>query len=224
MKAFQLRMTAIVFAIAGVAGCAYQGGDIGDPVTRKFHWFSYVEGEDIKSTCQPGTPDRTRLVYNGIYEEQLRMYELDGLRRLLTVRVVDQGNGARFSAEDLSGPWRAEEKTVPLDEPTYGRLVAAFTASAMFAPPPVGLDLPSHSYYWTAATCKDGRYGFTAWKYPSPAFDAIAFAQPLFALDPTGVPVNAAKPLRVDPQWQDMAKRHEVTTFTLTVGKAGLVH
>lgn len=223
MTAFLFRMTTVVLTIAGLAGCAYRDGDIGDPVTRKFHWFSFVAGEDIRSTCQAGTPDRYRLVYNGIYDEQLRIYELDSLRRLLAVHVVQQGKAARLGSDDLLGPWRAEERKVPLDQATYDRLVAEFAASAMFAPPPVGLDLPSRSFYWTAAICKDGQYGFTAWKYPSAVFDKIAFAQSLFALDPTGVPVNEAKPVRFDPQWEEMARRHEVTVFTLTVGAAGLV-
>lgn len=223
MTALLLRMTGVVLAIAGLAGCAYRGGDIGDPVTRKFHWFSFVEGEDIRSSCQAGTPDRVRLVYNGIYDEQLRIYELDALRRVLAVKVVQQGQASRISSDDPLGPWRAEDRKVQLEPAAYDRLMAAFAASNMFAPPPVGLNLPSRSYYWTAATCKDGRYGFTAWKHPSAAFDAIAFTEPLFALDPTGIPVNQAKAVRLDPQWEDMARRGEVTSFTLTVGKHGLM-
>ena len=31
---------------------------MGDPLTRKFHWFSYVAGDDIRATCRPGDPDR----------------------------------------------------------------------------------------------------------------------------------------------------------------------
>lgn len=223
MTATIFRMTAALLAILGLSACAYRGGDIGDPVTRKFHWFSFVDGEDIRATCQAGTPDRFRLVYNGIYDEQLRIYELDALRRLLVVRVVQQGDAGRLSSVDPLAPYRAAEERVQLDQPTYDGLVRSFAASGMFAPPPVGLELPSRSYYWTAATCKDGRYGFTAWKHPSAAFDALAFPRPLFALDPSGIAVNQAKPVPVDPQWEDAARRLEVTAFTLKVGKAGLV-
>lgn len=223
MTATIFRMTAAVLAMLSLSACAYRGGDIGDPVTRKFHWFSFIDGEDIRATCQAGTPDRFRLVYNGIYDEQLRIYELDALRRLLVVRVVQQGDAGRISSADLLAPYRAAEERVQLDPPTYDGLVGSFDASGMFAPPPVGLELPSRSYYWTAAICKDGRYGFTAWKHPSAAFDALAFPRNLFALDPSGIPVNQAKPVPVDPQWEDAARRLEVTVFTLKVGKAGLV-
>lgn len=223
MLANVFRMTGAVLAFLTLSACAYRGGDIGDPVTRKFHWFSFVDGEDIRATCQPGTPDRFRLVYNGIYDDQLRIYELDALRRLLVVRVVQQGNAGRLSSDDLLAPWRAAEERVQLDEGTYAGLVGSFAAGGMFAPPPVGLELPSRSFHWTAAMCRDGRYGFTAWKYPSPGFSDLPFARNLFALDPTGIPVNEARPVRVDPQWEDAARRLEVTTFTLKVGRAGLV-
>lgn len=223
MTAKPFRMIAAVLAIATVSACAYRGGDIGDPITRKFHWFSFIEGEDIRATCQTGTPDRFRLVYNGIYDEQLRIYELDALRGLLLVRVVQQGSAARLSSDDPLAPWRAVEEKVQLDEAAYAGLVDSFAAAGMFQPPPVGLELPSRSYYWTAALCKDGRYGFTAWKHPSAAFDALAFARNLFALDPTGIAVNEAKPIPFDPQWEDSARRLQVTTFTLKVGQAGLV-
>ncbi len=223
MMAKPFRIIAVVLAIATLSACAYRGGDIGDPVTRKFHWFSFIEGEDIRATCQPGTPDRFRLVYNGIYDEQLRIYELDGLRRVLQVRVVQQGSVARLSSDDVLAPWRAAEDKVQLDEAAYAGLEATFADGGMFQPPPVGLELPSRSYFWIAAFCRDGRYGLTAWKHPSAAFADLAFARTLFALDPSGIPVNQAKPVPFDPQWEDSAKRLQVVTFTLKVGQAGLV-
>lgn len=222
MLALISRMITVAATTTIIAGCAYQGGDIGDPLTRKFHWFSFVEGEDIRTHCTAGTPDRVRLVYNGIYLEQLRIYEVDSLRRVLTARVVPQGNAGKLTADDLAGPWRAEESRTPLDEAGFGRLMAAFAADGVFGPPAVGLELPSHSYYWTAAWCREGKYGFTAWKHPSPAFDALAFPDMLFERDQTGVPVNRAKPIPYDPQYQEMARRLQVPAFTLKVGRSGL--
>lgn len=224
MKAVLLRISAVFLALSAVASCTYQGGDIGDPLIRKTQWFSFVEGEDIRATCAAGTPDRARLVYNGIYDEQLRIYEVDALRRILSIRVTRPGNAARLSTDDPAGPWRALEEKVQLDQPTYDRLATSFAQGGVYAPPPVGLDLPSRSYFWTAATCKDGKYGFTAWKYPSPEFDRMGFDKNLFALDPTGVPVNHPKPIQFDPQWEDKARRLEVPVFSLRVAANGLVN
>lgn len=224
MKAILSRISAVVLAISAVASCTYQGGDIGDPLTRKAQWFSFVEGEDIRASCAAGTPDRYRLVYNGIYDEQLRIYEVDALRRILAIHVTQPGNAGRLSSDDPVAPWRALEEKVQLDQPGYDRLVGTFAQGGMFAPPPVGLELPSRSYFWTAAMCKDGQYGFTAWKYPSPAFDTLGFDKALFALDPTGIAVNEAKDVPIDPLWESKARRLEVPTFSLRVTQRGILH
>ncbi|HTH15538.1 MAG TPA: hypothetical protein VL974_02705 [Magnetospirillum sp.] len=217
------RLSAVALVVASLISCTWRGGDIGDPLERKTHWFSFVEGEDIRSTCDTSVPDRYRLVFNAVYDEQLRIYELDSLRKLLVIRVVNQGSAARLTSEDLLAPWRAVEAKVQLDDASYAKLVAAFTEGGMFAPPPVGMDLPSHSYFWTAAFCKNGSYGLTAWKYPSPAFAAMGFDSQLFALDTTGIPVNEARPRNVDPVWESKARLLQVPVFQLTVGKHGLV-
>lgn len=223
MKAIIKAYCAIMAALLALTSCSYGGADIGDPLVRKTQWFSFVDGEDIRATCDAGTPDRFRLVYNAVYDEQIRIYELDSLRRLLVIRVIDQGNAARLSTGDPLGPWRAHEEKVQLDQPTYDRLVDSFRQGGMFLTPAAGLELPSRSYYWTAAMCRDGAYGLTAWKYPSAAFDAMGFDQNLFALDPSPIPPRQAAPIPFDPQWEDKAKRLEVPVFSFKVTKRGLL-
>lgn len=223
MTSFLSRLSAMLVATAALASCSWTGGDIGDPLERKAHWFSFVEGSDIRSTCAPGTPDRFRLVYNAVYDDQLRIYELDGLRRLLVVRAVNQGAMGRPSFDDPLASYRAVRAETQLDQAGYDRLVEAFDKGGMFAAPPVGLELPSRSYYWTAAMCRNGRYGFTAWKYPSAAFAAMGFDADLFALDTTGVPVNQAKEVPYDPVWESKARLKEVPVFSLRVTADGIL-
>lgn len=196
---------------------------MGDPLTRKFHWFSYVAGDDIRATCRPGDPDRFRLVYNGIYGEHLRLYEVDSVRRRLSAKVSGDGNAARVSGDDLLAPWRAQAAATELDPAAYQRLEQALAADGAFGPPAVGLELPSRSYYWTAATCKAGRFTFTAWKYPSPAFEALRFPALLLAADATAVPLRPAGPIAFDPQLADDERQGKVVSFTLEVGAEGMV-
>jgi hypothetical protein len=218
-----LTIIALSAALAGtISGCAYQGGDIGDPVVRKFYWYSFLAGEDIDQHCTAGMPDRFRLVYNGLYSEQVRIYQLDSLQKVLSVKVVGSGNAGKLSADDLLKPWRADESKIALDQTTYDRLLASFKGDGLFDPPPVGLRLPSQSYYWAAASCLDGHYHFTAWKHPSAAFDRLVFGANLFALDSTGIPVKTAGAVAFDPQRADSARRGEVTDFTVEVGPRGL--
>lgn len=218
------KMVAIILTLAlPVAGCAYGGGDMGDPLTRKFHWFSYVAGDDIRAACQPGTPDRFRLVYNGRYDQQLRMYQLDSVRRVLSVKVTAPGAAAALSGDDLLGPWRAKDATVALDQAGYEAMVASFAAAGLFGPPAVGRELPSHGFHWSAAACRDGRFHFTGWAYPETDLTALPFAARLFAADPTGVAVNPPGPIPFDPQYEDRLRRGEVTSFRLKVGADGMV-
>jgi len=224
MTARGRRISAVMAAVmAGLAACSYRGGDIGDAMTRKFRWYSYLQGDDIRTWCPLGSGDRFRVVYNAIYGEQVRMYDLDAARRFLVVHVTQPNDAAVFTLDDPLAPGRAQESRAQLRPAEYDRMIEAFAASGMFAPPPVGLRLPSRSYFWTAAWCRNGTFGFTAWRYPSPSFDAIGFDRLLFALDFTEVPVAQPAPVPFDPLRADEQRKGLTGEFTLEIGPQGLV-
>src|SRR5947209_6032738 len=66
------------------------------PIVRSLNWFGFVAGDDIRAACTPGSRDRIRLVYNALWEEQVRTYEInlqaDGTAGLNIGVLVDQGN------------------------------------------------------------------------------------------------------------------------------------
>ncbi len=222
MKRFS--RTAILLAGLSLAsGCAYVDGDIGNPIHRKFHWQSFVAGDDIAASCSSGNPDRVRLVYNAIWDKQVRIYEIDSIKRSLRVRVFGQGNLTDVKLTDPIAPWRADETKAQLDEAGYEQLAATLAESGAFGPPAVGLELPSHSYYWTAATCRQGKFTFTGWAYPSAAFDASRIPAALFALDPGRDGVVAPGPIPYDVMWEYRRKQGQVTDFTFKVGANGMV-
>ncbi|CAA7613052.1 conserved hypothetical protein [Candidatus Terasakiella magnetica] len=209
-------------ALTALGGCAYKGGDIGDPLHRKFHWFSFIGGEDIAATCAADTPDRARLVYNAVWGQQTRIYEWDSLRRSLRIRVVGGGNLTALSLSDPLAPWRAEETKATLDQAGLNALNAALDAAGGFGPAAIGLELPSHAYYWTAATCRGGKFTFTGWLYPSDRFEAARFPAALFALDPDRQSVISPAPIPFDPIRNFDQKRGATGEFTLKVGVKGL--
>jgi hypothetical protein len=214
------KLTLAALCAAVVTGCAYGGGDIADPIGRKFTWFSYLEGTDLRGTCGPGAPDRYRMVYNGNYEEQVRIYELgDGAdpRRLLQHVIGDVNLARGFRLLDPTQPWRGRGATVVLGPDERRRLIAAIAESGGFGPPDVGLELPSRSFYWTFAACHQGRYYFNAWRWPSPGFGALRFDDVLFGLDRTGAPV--APPYEVPDRYRDTDFDGD---FNLRVGEQGL--
>src|SRR5262245_13125246 len=46
------------------------------PIVRSFSWFNYVGGDDIRAACGKDGRNHLRLVYNAIYDEQVRTYEI----------------------------------------------------------------------------------------------------------------------------------------------------
>lgn len=217
------RISILFGALALVGGCTYKGGDIGDPIHRKFHWASFVGGEDIAATCGSGAPDRARLVYNAVWGEQVRIYEWDSVRHSLKIRVIGSGDLRDMALSDPLAGWRSDDRSVPLDQVQYDGLVVALSGSGGFGPPAVGLELISRSYYWTAATCRQGRFTFTGWKYPSAAFEAATFSAALFALDPGRDGVRPAAPIPMDIMAEYDRNRGAIRDFTFKVGASGLV-
>ncbi len=212
MKSVRWAMTALLL----LSGCAYQGSGVDNPVVRKFTWFSFVEGGDLRAACGPGAADRYRVVYNGVYDEQVRIYELDGHR--LRHRVIGDPDLLRgLALADPLDPWRGEGAERVLDPATRDRLVAALADSGAFAAPNVGLELPSRSFYWTAASCHRGEYRFNAWRWPNPDFRRLSLDEALLSLDRTGVPLNP--PRAVADRYNDTDYYGD---FNLRVGADGL--
>src|SRR5471030_2730397 len=85
---------------------------IDQPLTRSLNWFAYVGGDDIREACRPGGRNRIRLIYNALWEEQVRTYEFilqpDGTAGLTTRVLADQGLVTSViigSVGDVTGSW-----------------------------------------------------------------------------------------------------------------------
>lgn len=186
-----------------LAACSYQG-DIDNPATIKATWFSYLNGDDIRAACSEGGGRRYRLVYNADYNEQLRSYEIvgdgDGDGGATLIARVQGASGLRVSRLRLADPlgwvrWTKSVAALSLDQ--AAGLDAALEASGAFAPAPSGLQLFSKETYWISSLCRDGKFFFNAWRFPSDRYRAVTFDDVLFSLDDTGVAVRA--PVAVPP-------------------------
>jgi len=189
-----IRLVALCLA-AVLAGCAYAPGDVDNPLTRRVTWFSFIAGDDLRADCRSGAPDRFRLVYNGNWDEQVRIYEL-GLRgeRTLDARVIDRPSLSEIALDDPLAPWRGKSVSTELSPAEYDRLLRDLEASGAYRSPAETLTLASNQFYWTAASCHGGVFHLTAWLYPSEAFARATFPAWLGAVDLTGVPFNPPRP------------------------------
>ncbi len=230
------RAFAAIFGLTLAAGSAAfaQRADrnVEQPIVRSFHWFSYVGGDDIRAACAPGSRNRLRLIYNAIYDEQVRTYEIflqpDGTAGMTVGVLADQGNLTNLlvgDATDVTNPWRMRrgQRVLTVDETR--ELLGLLQASAAFGPPRDGLRLPDVDFWWTVASCRNGVWGFQAYHHPTDGFANVKFAARLFSWDTVPVPVNPPRKLvpaelRRDPNAP--VNHLRANQWTLTVGKDGL--
>lgn len=188
-----------------VAACSYRG-DLDTPFAQKLTWFSLLNGDDIRGTCTPGAPERIRLVYNGRYQEQLRVYDIvesDPAGRnaggaQLDVRVQDSASYGKLGSIRLSSPlsaWQWQSAGAELNPEQYRRLKSALQAAGLGAAPPVGTELLSTRFYWVTVACLEDAVQFQAWQAPQTDVTRLPFVALLLEADHTGVAFNAPRAL-----------------------------
>jgi len=219
--------TKALLALAGlifVSACASEGPS-DNPIVRKFSWLSYLEGGDIRKACRQGAPNSYRLVYNGVYTEQVRMYDIkdDGDLRVQILQPTDLKQIGINKPGDLLSPWRGKTLWKQLSAKSVADVVTALERDGAFATPNVGLELSSKGFFWSVASCHEGQYHFNAWAWPSAEWDALGFDDAVFAVDPSPIPLNPPRKTetrRLGVVGYDDAKENAYWT---KVGENGLV-
>ncbi len=231
---------AAAFALSLIAAPAWaQRPDrsVDSPIVRSLNWFSYVGGDDIRAACRPGGRNHIRLIYNAIWEEQVRTYELflqpDGTAGLSIGVLQGQGTGANLSTlfiekgDDATAPWRMRKGQRVLNVGETRELVGLLEVSSAFGPPRDGLRLPDNDFWWTVASCRNGVWGFQAYHYPTDGFAKVKFAEKLFAWDNVPIAVNRPRELEPAELRRDLNAPGDhslsrVDRWMLVVGKDGL--
>lgn len=217
----------LAVGLLALGACTALEGVVDSPILRKFQWFSFLEGGDFKDTCGPNASARYRMVYNAVYTEQVRIYELDPAAGVLEARVVGPANLIGLDVRGVSNlidPWRGKGATTKLAPSDVDGLVRDLDAFGAFGAPNVGAELSSKGFFWTIAACHEGQYHFTGFQWPNTAWNRATFASRLFVLDETGVGVN-------DPRWTSVMRTHPTkrdnagqtaNEFHIKVGADGL--
>lgn len=211
--------------LLAVAGCTAVDGSSDNPVERKFQWFSFMEGGDFKATCAPGAPDRYRMIYNGIYTEHVRIYDLHADTGALNARLIEPMDLSSFevgSFSDLLNPWRGTPVSRALTTEQTASIVEALDADGAFGPPAVGVQLPSMGFFWTIAACHSGAYHFTGMAWPSEAWDSAQLPAALNAIDPIAKAVNPPRKTTLSRDTRGGKGYDTRSEFIVEVGEQGL--
>ena len=195
---------------------------------RTLGWFAYVGGRDIRETCANNENDQIRLIYNAIYTEQVRTYDLvvnpDNNSAELTSRVILPSPRVQVDWDAPLAPWNGVVERTSIDRTDVNRLRDALKRSGYFETAPVGLRLRSDNFYWVVSGCEDGKFHLNAFQAPTKRFERIEFPTVLFDLDMTDVPVNPARQLTFgasDPTLSNDRSGATGTGFILQVGEDG---
>jgi len=176
IKSFNKVLAAAVIAAAGLAACASQG-PTDNPLRRALTWDRYVGGDDLARACAPGQPARYRLVYNARQDDQQRSYDItaqpDG-GAMMEARVLGRGLLNNILISDPLRPWNGEQALYRLNPAEFTQLKQAIAATGFEAPASQGLALRGDTFYWAASACREGKFHFNAWAWPSPDFDRMA--------------------------------------------------
>ncbi|MBT5571652.1 MAG: hypothetical protein HOJ90_10575 [Alphaproteobacteria bacterium] len=188
----------IVAALLTLAACTTYTGSDGNPLSRSFTWFSFVAGDDIKAACTPDSNDHYRFVYNGVYERQIRAYELRGREEgaSYSARARNEGgNLGRFAFSNPLGPWELQKSERILTEVQALQIINAYNADVAVAPNSAGQQFKSNAFYWIVASCQNGDFRIFAFDQDKVDLNALGFAVALLANDETGVTFRKAKPV-----------------------------
>jgi len=219
----------LVVAVGAIAvllsGCA-SSGPPDNPIVRKFSWYSYLEGGDIRATCGSAAANQYRMVYNGVFTEQVRTYDIsaDGHLEVGVIEPAHLDHLSVSSLSDLLNPWRAKTANRMVSSAQVDDIANALQHDGAFGAPAVGTELSSRGFYWTIAACHQGQYHFTALAWPSPAWDSATFPDVLLALDPSAIAVNPPRdtgPLRTTARRSQGNFANEFHTKVGTNGLAG---
>lgn len=223
MSRFRLAVASLL-----LVSCTAQGpSDF--PIQRNLQWFSYVAGEDIRRSCAAGGPDQWRFIYNGIYDEQVRMYDLaldqgSGGGAILQARVKGNGEIRDFFPFDPFGPWRgpfAQKYLTPDQKRDLDQAAVAAGLETLTKP---WTRLRSDNFYWIAAACREGTFNYHAWQQPENDLNRLPFIPILLAYDQTPVPYNQPRKLFLGPFVASgtVGRDNPVTNFEILIGSNGL--
>lgn len=186
----------LFFIIVFFSSCSYQR-EIEHPVMRKFTWFSYIAATDIQKRCDRSSGLEYRFVYNGVYDEQVRTYDISHVgadRYEIKTNVSDEVDISSISLDlrrpDLFKPWRTKSSVTNVSINDIEMLTKTLKNIGFFNSSPPLRSFSSIEFYWIVSTCINGRFNQNGYFWPDEKFKTAQFPKLLHLWDFTDVPFN----------------------------------
>ena len=220
-------MVQVICLAAILAGCAADGGT-NNPVFRPFQWFSYANGDDIRENCAPDRNARYRMIYNAIYDEQVRTYDILQVTTSNSATQTTRAFRGGISVDWLlgaagSGPAATHDSKVVISLDDLISIEQALVASGFEKPAIDGQILHSDEFYWIAMVCRNGVFKYYAWNDDNADVAKLPFRDVLSKGDKTGVAfLEPYTPVVFGRSSRYYNGRQGSTYFTMQVGDNGL--
>lgn len=183
----------VIISLLLMTSCAANGGS-SNPFVRQFQYYSYINGDDIRKACVTGAESRYRLVYNALYEKQVRTYDIrqgfDSDIGEQETRVFSRGIGSEFDVTAEGVDFKSNFHSI--EALKLENLIAidkALITSGFEQPTKNGQILHSDEFYWVAMVCRNGNFKYYAWVQGETDIDKLPFLDVLSDADTTGVKI-----------------------------------
>ena len=200
-----------------LTACNYTGRP-DNAVERRYTWFSYLAGDDLRESCRSHAPPRYRFVYNAIYSEQVRTYEINSLSDdggdMIDAEVLSAELSPSFLSNFPNWLRSGAHAVAQLNAVEVSLLQNALEESGFYDKTPIGKVLDSNSFYWAVSACEGNRFHFNAWSHPSPEYANIRFAEILQRFD--GTKIALPEPRALSPEEREYRPRPAVAAKVST--------
>ena len=212
-----------------LSSCSYEGGNE-QPVIRKFTWFSYIAAEDIKAKCIRGSKAQYRFVYNGVYNEQVRTYDITQVesdRYNIKISVTEEADISSYPLDinnpDFFEPWKPKISVTNVSAKDIGVLRQTLKDAGYFDSLPPSGKLSSINFYWVISTCIDGKFHQNAYYWPDKKFKTAEFPNLLRIWDFTEIPINPPRSTSKLSIYGTTETKHFRNHFNLDFGRNGFL-
>ena len=209
-----------------LSACTFSGSH--HPAIQKFTYFSYLNGDDIRLKCVLGGAEFLRFVYNGIYTEQVRAYDIfphstEVGRFILETRVSNTADLSTFVTDlyhpDLFAPWRPVKSSINLRKEDVEKLKLTVSANDFNKTPGYAGDLSSIKFYWLVNGCIEGRFYLKAFVWPESSFLEAQFPDLLSSWDFTAIPINPPRKTSLFEIYRTYEEEEFYNLFTIRIGE-----
>jgi hypothetical protein len=165
VAAGRLIPAAALAAALFVSGCATAPQQAAGPAPPRT-WVAYLQGDDLRQTCEPAATERYRLVYNSTGAAPVRVFDVVGSfgqGATIEARRLDIDSLAAIQPGDPLAAWDGRIDRARLGPQQFAALAQRLAVGGAFGPPGSRLNLAAERLRWFVTGCHAGDFFVAAY-------------------------------------------------------------